>query len=523
MKARQIATITVGLLMIAIITWNLAAKFLGNLGALGLLSLTCIPEKTRCDPKFSSYLARDQDILSSRYRDLFLYALQLAPDETRIQLHLAEIAFALGERTSAAAWMTDLKHELLERSWLSYRDRYPAFLIAGYREHLAGRWQQAINNFKLGLFWAGDAALNSDEEIYVRSLVNHYLAPEDIHASDRLRAGMYALAAGEPLLAKDILTALLGQPQSPDATVEIFAKAHRTLGLIAEKDIETQKAQDYFRTAMELDPDYRLVQYDLLRSLTETGDVVEANDLKAELNHLGPSFRLGLFGEGFEEERPARLSDGWNLVGYDVESELIPDSHQLELVLWWKKTGNRPLSEGMLDTGDYVLQKQTVINLLPNPGMEWGVDEKGIPLGYAREFYTGDPTNLVISNMVREEKQSRALIARNTSDIRSLALASRIIPVYPEDYMLMSGWIYREQGHPNLGRNCWGWEFIPGGPYYIAYTQSQQQSSGWFHAADLAKPVPGSRPDACEVLLINYESDQPAAWDDLIWVKIQIP
>jgi tetratricopeptide (TPR) repeat protein len=334
---------------------------------------------------------------------------------------------------------------------------------------------------------------------------------------------MFAVAGGESVLAKKILTSLLGQAESPDATAEIFATAHRYLGLIAQSENDTQNAQDNFRTAMELDPNYRLVKFDSLILLTEIGDLVEAIHIKDELNRLGPTFHLGLFGEGFSEERPARLSDGWNLVGYDVESELIADSHQFELLLWWKNTQNRPLSEGMLDTGEYILQRQTVINLLPNPGMEWGFDEQGIPLGYAREFYTGDPSNLVIADLVREEKGSRAIIANNNSKNRSLALTSRILPVHPDDYMLMSGWIYREQGRPNLGRNCWGKEFSPGGPYYIAYTQSQQQSSGWFHAADLAKPVPGSRPDFCEVLLINYESDEPAAWDDLLWVKIRIP
>ena len=177
----------------------------------------------------------------------------------------------------------------------------------------------------------------------------------------------------------------------------------------------------------------------------------------------------------------------------------------------------------MINTGQYVLKEEIVKNFLPNPGMEWGLDDRGIPVGYDREFYTGNPQFLKIVGVERDGSKTSAFMTENTIDVQNLALASRVIPVNPVSYTLMAGWIYHDDGNPNIGRNCWGDHFTPGGPYYIAYLKTPISKASWIHAADLSTPIPGVSPDLCEVLFINYESQKPAAWDQLLWVNILTP
>ncbi len=502
---------------------NLFSKLLNNFGSLGFLPITCVPEINECDPNQSTYSVDPQDIskmLSSR--DHFKRALILSPGDEKIKVHLAEISFLTGDRKTAVATKSEFTGNVLDRSWLSFSMRYPAFLLSAWEEYLSSQWIEAIDYFRLGLFSAGENVNEDDELAYADSLSNYYSFQKEPEIINQILAGIYAFKAAKPGKALDILSPLAGKPGSNSNENSAFI--YRYLGLVAADLNNLEEAEASFLNALEMDPDNRLTHFDLLKIFQLRGDLDGVETVKTILKSMGPSYLLGVTGGSIEELRPAMLPDGWELVGYDVESQLIPDSHELEILLWWKNSKNPVLDAGMVDIGKYILQKQTVINLLPNPGMEWGLDNRGLPVGYDREFYTGEPGNLTIHPFLRDDILSSALLAQNTPAIRSLALASRAIPVDPDAYMLMAGWIYRNQGAPNIGRNCWGVNFSPGGPQFIAYTQGAlPEIPSWIHAANLSTPVPGSKPDTCEVLLINYESPKPAAWDQLLWVNVNIP
>ena len=510
--------------IVSLISPNLFAKIFSNFGALGFLGQVCVPESLKCDPNHATYTIGQVDIHTiTSYVKFYERALKYFPGDDKVKVHLAELAFMTGDRSRAVSWLSNVESETLNRSWLSYKDRYAAFLLAAWQEYLTNQWVEAVNYYRRGLFWAGDLTLMSDENAYYASLAKHYLAQRSTNASNYLLAGIYSYYAGQPEQAKEILTSLPVQLKSGSDEQRTLAVTYRYLGKIAADSDKHLEAEAAFQKSLELDPDNRLTIFFLLQSLLPGGKPVGFETLKDRINTLGPTYLLGVIGEGVYEQHPVLINDGWELMGYDIESQLIPDSHQINIYLWWKNTGTRPLGNMVIDTGDYFIQEQTVTNNLPNPGMEWGVDDRGIPVGYDREFYTGDPSYLRITGIEREGLRTSALVAENTSGVRSLALASRVIPVSPDEYTLMAGWIFHDQGKPNIGRNCWGDRFTPGGTYFIAYTRTQVSSGTWVHAADVSKPIPGAFPDYCEVLFINYESPKPAAWDQLLWVNISAP
>jgi tetratricopeptide (TPR) repeat protein len=515
-------------LVILIIILFAGPRLLGigyaNLGALGLLKLTCFPIRNECDPNLMAYSIDDNVVYQfTPNRRYFQRALDLLPGYDIAKIHLAEIAFITGERRNAVFWLSDSEKTNLNRSWLSDNDRYPSFLMAAWQFYLSNEWVEAIDNFRLGLFWAGEHTLKKDEEAYFNALGNKFLAQGTVSNPDLLLGGIYTLLSGHPDRARDILKIRIDQHGSAENRDEDIATAYRYLGKIAEASDHKLEAENSYRKAIELNPDDRIASYLLLKLLRSQGKSDDVKSLKQRINALRPTYLMGVIGDQFEEQRPVLVNEGWKLIGYEIEELLIADTHQMDILLWWENTGDLPLDESMVDTGNYVLQEQNVINLLPNPGMEWGVDDRDIPVGYDREFYTGNSKNLEITEIERNGTQTLALVAQNTPDIRSLALASRPMPVNPDDYTLMAGWIYHIHGAPNIGRNCWGDKFKPGGPFYIAYTRTPVSTASWIHAADLSQPVPGENPDYCEVLLINYESEKPAAWDQLLWVKIQLP
>jgi tetratricopeptide (TPR) repeat protein len=503
----------------------LIGRAYSNFGAIGLLKIICINKAPKCNPihtQYSSIIGEKSQL--SQFRDYYRSALSHLPDEKTLRIHQAELAFIAGDRVNALTWLSEVDGKTLSRSWLSYTNRYPLFIIEGWKQYLSGNWSQAIRNFRLGLFWAGELSLQSDENAYFDSLAMYHLSLKSNIHNNRLLAGIYKYYAGKLGQAEEIFTSFGDQSVSFPIDSRNMAIVYQYLGMIARNSGKEADAENGFRKSLYLDPENRFSYFNLLELLQSQNRKEEISKLKRKINFLGPTTLLGVTdGQRIIESRPAQVQDGWELVGYDIEKYLIADSHQIDIILWWKNTNHQPLTDRMVETGEYILQEQRVTNLLPNPGMEWGIDERGIPVGFDREFYTGDSSYLDIKTLVVDKNRTSVLISENSPEVRSLALTSREIKVNPEEYSLMAGWIYHEQGSPNIGRNCWGENFYPGGPYYIAYTQTPITTTKWYHAAELATPVPGKKPDYCEVLLINYESDKPAAWDQLLWVNIQIP
>lgn len=239
---------------------------------------------------------------------------------------------------------------------------------------------------------------------------------------------------------------------------------------------------------------------------------------------MGPGTWLGAVGDGFQELQPAQLPSGWRLVGYDIDEELLQQVKGLELLLWWQRDGEIPAVGDWTRVGDYRILRQQVTNLFPNAGFEWGVDERGLPLGYHREIYDAPRGSVLVEEGARSEQSSHLMVTNNSPAIQQVGLATRLIAVDPVGEYLMSAWIRDEGGFAVPGRSCQGPQFTGLSPYFITSYQPDRPLGNWIQHAELAKAHPGTNPALCENLLLNNShSIKPAWWDHALMVRIQTP
>ena len=450
-------------------------------------------------------------------RSLLQKSVKLLPSNSSGWLHLAEVDFALGDRDSASHSYTQSAAQLPGRSPFLDEKRYEAQLIQAWAAFKNEDWDQAVDHFRLGLFWGGENPTQSDEEAYFKSLA--FQAKDD---KTEFKPGIFSILAGEQQTGIDLLKEELTNNNPQNNELVSLAYLYLAKGYSDLSDYEN--AEDAAIASVYLNPENRLAIYSLLQIYQLNKDSGKAKEIEQKLNEIGPGFPLGLHSGSYHEDRPARLPSGWTLVGYDLDETLLEDAHRLEALLWWQAPENIQPGEGFLPVGDYWIQIQELTNLLPNPGMEWGLDENGLPLGYDREFYGAPEDRLVVTTEQRSGSPTQVLAANNSTEVPSIALTSRLIQLDPLQVTLMAGWVKDEGSIANIGRNCWGREFQPGYPYYIGFPKTNERpKNSWIHLADLQQIVPGEKAETCEVLLINFMAETPAMWDNVFWAVVETP
>jgi tetratricopeptide (TPR) repeat protein len=507
---------------------RVAASWLVNAGLVGLMKApACDPGWFVCENLPRMYpLIRwegNQQVLE-KARAWLEAALELRKDTAFILLRLAEVNFSLEDRRQAAALIE--KAGILDASQgpLSQESRYETQLVQANREMAQQNWQEAVNHYRLGLSWGDERVLESDQADYLRSLAALYqtqlnpvaLSDEKIYWIGRLLA-----EAGDWTQAESWLARLDGQSS---LLTQQKALRMETLGRIAEQEGDLAKAVEAYQQAFELNPGLHSAGLRLLGLLWQMGEVEQAETMERSLRVSGPTFYLGEQGEGYLVQEKVSLPGGWTLVGYDLDEEMLEQTHFLDLWLWWRKDGEKPLGSEWTQVGEWWVQRQRVVNLFPNAGFEWGMDERGVPWGHDREFYRAPEGSLYIIPKVKDGRITQALVTHNTDQVNHVALASRMIPVDPSANYLMGGWIWDSIGLSTIGRGCKGQQFFAVSPYYIAYFQLDRPKSTWIHHAEVSAAHPGTKPQFCESLVMNdANANEPAAWDDLLWVKIESP
>lgn len=449
-------------------------------------------------------------------------ARELNPASTSLRLHLAEILFSLGEREAAARLLSGVPAGKANDSPLLAEDRYEARLLRAYQAAAQGDWQAAVDNFRLGLAWSDERSLPADERAYflaLAALEDQKLANDPADLQARYRAGRYLAQAGQWQAAYD----RLGDRQLRAALPPSQAGwAQFTVGRYLEINGDWPGAIGAYRQALQVQPTLRQAYIRLLPLMYIASS---ANDIAAVENRLatlGPTYRLGAQGEAYQDFQPAALSDGWTLVGYDLDEEMLEQGKHLEIYLWWQGQDKRPQGQGWLRAGDYWLQRQVVANLFPNAGFEWGVDERGVPLGYKGEIYAAPVGSLQIRIEEINSIKTTVLGLNNQPGSTQMGLMTHTFPIQPDNYYLMAGRLFDLGSGLNIGRNCWGEAFSPGAPFYIAYA-GLRPAGTWLDYAAFSQPFPSEKPDLCGGLLINYNSSSTGYLDQVLFSRISLP
>lgn len=441
-----------------------------------------------------------------------------------IQLYAANILFALGERQQAADILESTISQKFHNRLLS-ENTYQGQLIKARQYVRSEEWEEAVRAFRLGLAWGGDDTLPIDEQDYFNALATYYQKISVTGLMDGHRScliGKYLVKANRLEQAKQWLDYALDQD---DLSREDTAWCYYYLGQAFQERGNTDRAIHAYQLSIDSNPELRFSYFELINLLKQSQNIIDLN-LVNRLIILGPQYYLGTQSDDFNHITPIRVNNGWTLVGYDLDDELLEEAHSIDVLLWWRSDGdgNSSLLDGdFIAVGDYWVERQRIINLFPNAGFQWGVDERNIPLGHDREYYGAPEGSLEIQEADRMGRTTHVLRANNTPNNQYIALTSRSIPVVADSYYLIGGWIWAQDRPGKMGWNCRGENFGQETAYYIATYMDIRPVEKWIHVSSLTPPFPGRYPEWCDILVTSINSQGGVMFDNILWAQITPP
>jgi tetratricopeptide (TPR) repeat protein len=520
------------LVLVAIRIPDLYASFLSNWATLALNKTTpCDPTWFVCSPIYPPIAWTGNRDAIMQAASLLGQARQIRPDTKQISTRLADVRFALGERQAAASLLPPVL-PAAPMSWdgiapasmspLLASGSYQGSLIGARQAMTQGDWQQAVEDFRLAFAVGEQYLLPVDYTDYWQAVAywhaQRYQTTGNTH--EAYLAGKYFVYAEMYSEARTWLRRI-ATDSANSLTDDDKAYTQMYRGVVSEQLGDDASARKLYELAAALVPTLREPRLRLLSLLSRLGDSSAMKSATAELVALGPTYILGRFGENYHVEKPAALENRWTLVGYDLDTESLENGGKMNVWLWWKPlNGIRPNYDNGSKVGDYLVQRQSILNLVPNPGFEWGEWPNHLPFGYWKEVYTGKVENItVVSDTVQGSSTTVARMENVTG--RQLGIISRRIPVDESAWYLTSGWKKDNSGQASIGRQCSQSDF--GASYYISYEFPDQPRGDWLHFSDVAHPLPDHQPTNCVIFLLNYETDGWAEWDRLIFARIDVP
>ena len=159
-----------------------------------------------------------------------------------------------------------------------------------------------------------------------------------------------------------------------------------------------------------------------------------------------------------------------------------------------------------------------VHSLLLNGGFELGLDD-GFPIGFPQGMYQADaPTGRLTSEIRAGQRTTVALLA-NTDTYSRTGLVSASVPVDPDAFYLLGGWIRSVGGNGFLGQR-WRGDIAADARYYD-YVAAGVGLQDWQWYAGVTRPLEGST--ECQIWLLNFMATGSVYFDDVIMVEIGLP
>ncbi|HEX9988530.1 MAG TPA: hypothetical protein VGE45_08650 [Chloroflexia bacterium] len=503
------------------------ATLIGNFAALALLKAEpCPPGSASCGTLTRGALPvawnANSDSLKSTH-DLLSLGNQLAPQDEGLRLRTVEVLFAQGRAREAAAMLPRVGLQLpdtLEKQYIpAARSRlllpgtYENYLIAAYQLSAAGSWEEAVTAFRLSLSH-GAAYMNPvDHQAYFAALAQYY-AQQKTQGADSAResylAGKYFARAGQWSEAGKWLRSAMQAKDWGEMAAADQAVAYLYWGQAQEKLADLPQARAAYETAVKIAPTLREPRIRLLQTLMQTGEIASASEVEADLVANGATYEPGEFGGPRDVAEPGRLANGWTLIGYDVDEESLAAGGEIDLWLWWKgPSGAGPRGEGWLKVGDYRLQRQTVVNLAPNPGFEWGALSDGFPLG-VYPMWDVNFGNVGVESSGGPVGASKVMYIRKVTGIA--AVMSKPVPTYTDAYYLSGVWVKSDAAtfEVRCSENA---DFD-----FRMSTPRSASASHWLHMTYFGKANPDPATGLC---VASYQAqEERAEWDQVMLVKI---
>lgn len=445
------------------------------------------------------------------------------------QLHTASIQYVQGNRAAAAATLQTLQTlgaSLPDgRSPLLTPTRAEYWLVQAQQYLHDKQWHAAVDSFRQATILDPYSLQPVDDKDWYRALANAEMAKAEASLGDAYPAylvGKYQALAG------DFSAAIpwLEMVRSSSTAVQFTEAERGWLAVYLAQALWASDQLDRARCVLDEElaraPDFRPALIELWTVTQAQGDLVAAQQVEVALQSLGPTYRLGQHAEGFAADASVRLDSGWTLIGYEVDEQVLEQASAVALTLWWESPPGVTPAAGFQRTGKYWLQRQTVRNLFANAGFEWGVDEHGIPVGHAREYYGVPPSNLQVIAADLNGEPTQVLAGSTTASHDRVALLSFPVPVDGGGYYLMAAWQQDRDRLSRVGRLCVERRFGPDVGYYV-YPDRNRPSQTWVYVADLAPASPDRSPISCSAFLLNSNSKDTALWDRVLFARVEAP
>jgi hypothetical protein len=310
------------------------------------------------------------------------------------------------------------------------------------------------------------------------------------------------------------------------------------------------RAQAQYQEAIRVVPD-RAGAYSLLAELAQRSAQPLDSEFTAALDALRPRYILG---RQSDEQPSARLAvptvfpNGWALAGFDLDEEALAAGPPVDLLLFWEAPpGTTPEGGGWVKAGRYWLQWQHVTNLAPNAGFTWGEGENGLPEGFIAEVYSARlvsttawaphyATVLSATQVAAHERistfsvgspnlTSASLQLDNGTSVEPtfrLGLLGIPVPVDPGAIYLQAGTIRDAGRGANIGRSC-AVDATSDEPSYIAFQRDDNPRGAWVHWAAAGTPLLDKGTDRCSLFILNYESEGPAQFTNVLFTRLSVP
>ena len=442
------------------------------------------------------------------------------------RLRMAEAQFALGHRDEAATLI--YSESLIEwphppgglwfvppaRSPLLIEGYYGFYLIRARHHVRAGRWKEAVQDYRFGLYYGAERTLPIDERDFFMAMAELHRqhaeeSPKAVYLTGKYLAKADYWQDAEPWLQRAV-------SEADKLTQEERGRAYLWLGKSLEGRGRQAEAKTAYQRVTEVAPQLREAYEHLLSLMRGTGE--DPREVEEALLSLGPSHRLEIEMEGLSKPTCAVLPGGWRLAGFDLDEEALESGPPIDLLLWWEApAGNRDSGQG-IRVGPYLLAWQHVTNLAPNAGFEWGVSEKGLPLGYAGEAYGADLRAISLQPVQRSGRNNVALVVDGKIAPDIDIYADPILVDWNSLY-LQGAWILSA----SFGKTARGCEDGMGMDWVHGVHSSYPHPYGWVFYADVAPPTEQQPVTKCSLVLMVNSSDEVVAFDDVIFARLRIP
>ena len=309
---------------------------------------------------------------------------------------------------------------------------------------------------------------------------------------------------------------LINNSQGLDANKRIqngIADGFYHMGLDFETKGDIDKAAEYYEIALKTDKQIIDCYYRLKNIYEKKGNMEEATLIKHKLLQLKPTHGLGY-----------KLNESLTLLGYSLNELEMQAKQSFQITFFWGNPGqSSELSHEMLGASNIyridnrLYQVKKIKNLAPNSSFEINSLGKGFPLGWNSDIYN---TSLEKQEIIAESMPlgKEHCLMLNNAIVQSTNCQTDYIFVDKNSQYLQSGWIKSVDGNVYFGRN---WFDSSQSAIRYDYVVINAKSPKWQYYSQLT-PIPHNSA-YCRLWLTNYETRGKAYFDDILFIKLEVP